>query len=403
MIHTKFKVSAIVMALGLSTLSWSANSESFTARHAGKGFTSLTNDFTSALSNPALLTKYDDDDDVFFSLNIGVLASDEYEVIDTADSIVDKLDELDVDDFSFSTEDDLLYRAELVDEIITDLETVDNKPVIIREGFNALIIVPNQYLSLGMFANQYGRMGIIVDYDPNDEQVLKSAIFEDLDTDDLQSEVIGLGYSIVEAGIMAGYDLLKHENYDLSVGGKVKFQRVDLLYKPVSIADFDDDDFDFDDAFADTDGINFDLATYVAFGSERQWHAALVINNIASQSVGLRLESGQALNFELEMSSSLGFSYQGSWFSLSTEIDLIERAHFQELNAPKYASLGGQVDLGEHMQFRLGARTDLNDNEADIYTVGLGVSPWDVFSFDIAAFTGQNENAGIALQVGIKI
>lgn len=404
--YSNFKVSVLALALGLSTISISVNSQSFTARHAGKGFTALTNDFTSALSNPALLTKYDDDDDVFFSLNLGVLASDEFDVIDTADNIVDNIEEL--EDFGSTSLEDigltgLEDRVKLVEDVISDLEEIDGKPVIIRGGFNALIIVPNQYLSAGMFVNQYGRMGIIVDYDPNDEQVLRNAIVNELDTDDLSSEVIGVGYSIVEAGVMVGYDVLKHADYDVSVGGKVKFQRIDLFYKPVSIADFDDDEFDFDDAYTDTDSVNFDLGAYAAFGDERQWHAALVINNISSQDIALNVEGKGELNFELEMSSSVGLSYQAEWFSVSAEIDLIERESFQELNSPQYASLGGQIDLGEHMQFRLGTRIDMNDNEADIYTIGLGISPWDVVSFDIAAFAGENDNFGAALQIGIKI
>ena len=35
-----------------------------------------------ALSNPALLTKFHNTNDVFFSLNIGLMASDKYDVID---------------------------------------------------------------------------------------------------------------------------------------------------------------------------------------------------------------------------------------------------------------------------------------------------------------------------------
>jgi len=396
--YSNFKISLLAAAIGLSTLSLSANSESFTARHAGKGFTSLTYDFTSALSNPALLTKYDDNDDLFFSLNLGLMAADEFDVIDGAENIFDNIEELE----NFGSIN-LGARTKLISDTITNLEAIDKKPVIIRGGLNALIIIPNQYLSMGMFANQYGRMGIVVNYEPNDLLVLNSAISSELDPGDLQSDVIGLGYSIAEIGFMAGYDVLKHENYDVSIGGKVKFQRVDLFYKNISVADFDEDEFDFDDAATDTDGVNFDLGAYVAFGGERQWNAALVINNLASQRTGLILNNGNSANFELKMSSSIGLSYQAGWFSLSTEIDLIERADFQELDAPKYASVGGQIDLGEHVQFRLGARTDLNDNEADIYTIGLGISPWDVVSFDIAAFAGENDNVGAALQIGIKI
>lgn len=65
--------------------------------------------------------------------------------------------------------------------------------------------------------------------------------------------------------------------------------------------------------------------------------------------------------------------------------------------------MGAQVNLGEHMQLRVGARTDLNDVEDDVVTAGFGLSPWDVFSIDVGAFTGGNDNVGIAVQLGLKI
>ncbi|HIB78362.1 MAG TPA: hypothetical protein EYO58_12325, partial [Flavobacteriales bacterium] len=69
----------------------------------------------------------------------------------------------------------------------------------------------------------------------------------------------------------------------------------------------------------------------------------------------------------------------------------------------KYASVGAEFQWAEHMQFRLGMRTDLNDNETDIYTFGIGISPWDIVSIDIAGFTGDNDTKGIALELGWKI
>ena len=74
-----------------------AHSESFTAKHAGQGFTSITHDFTSALSNPALLNKFDDDDDFYLSLNLGLAAADEYEVLDIGEAIADQIEDLDED------------------------------------------------------------------------------------------------------------------------------------------------------------------------------------------------------------------------------------------------------------------------------------------------------------------
>ena len=387
-------------------------SESFTAKRTGQGFTGLTQDFTSSLSNPALLTKFRNDNDVFFSLNIGLMASDKYNVIDTAENISDNLDKLadDINGMSLqiiqSPEQVKNYNDDLnqqVDNIIADFESIDGKIVKIRNGVNLQIIISNQLFSFGLFTNQYSRIGGVMDYSENDEKILNDAILSgDLDLKDLESATTAVGYSIAEAGFMAGYPVITHTNYDLSVGAKLKYQRIDLYYNRVQISDFDDDDFEItnDENITKKSGTNIDLGLYINWGEERQWHAALVTNNLIKQTVH---HVEQNLIFTLENSTSFGLSYQNSWVSLATDIDLNDREQFASIEPSKYAGVGAEFRFYEHIQFRLGYRTDLNNVDGDIYTAGIGISPWEVFAVDIAAFTGDSDTIGAALQLSLKI
>lgn len=387
-------------------------SESFTAKRTGQGFTGLTQDFTSSLSNPALLTKFRNDNDVFFSLNIGLMASDKYDVIDTAENISDNLDILadDINGMSLqiiqSPEQVKSYNDDLnqqVDNIIADFESIDGKIVKIRNGVNLQIIISNQLFSFGLFTNQYSRIGGVMDYSENDEKILNDAILSgDLDLKDLESATTAVGYSIAEAGFMAGYPVITHTNYDLSIGAKLKYQRIDLYYNRVQISDFDDDDFEItnDENITKKSGTNIDLGLYINWGEERQWHAALVTNNLIKQTVH---HVEQNLIFTLENSTSFGLSYQNSWVSLATDIDLNDREQFASIEPSKYAGVGAEFRFYEHIQFRLGYRTDLNNVDGDIYTAGIGISPWEVFAVDIAAFTGDSDTIGAALQLSLKI
>lgn len=392
--------------------------ESFTAKRTGQGFTGLTQDFTSSLSNPALLTKFDNNDDVFFSLNVGIMASDKYDVADTAEDISDNLDKLADDingiqlqNFQSSEQQQNYYNNlnEQVDVIITDFKKIDGKVVKIRNGLNFQILIPNQYISIGFFTNQYGRIGGTMDYSGGDEAILDQAVNDctnmldcNLNLNNLESATTAVGYSIAEAGVMAAYPAVKHANYDLSIGAKLKYQRVDLYFNRVQISDFDDDDFEItdDENITDESGSNIDLGLYLAWGVERQWHAALVTNNLIKQTVH-HVEQG--ITFTLKMTSSFGLSYQNDWLSLATEIDLTDREQFASLAPSKYAGAGAEFRFYKHIQFRLGYRTDLNDVDDDIYTAGIGISPWDVFAIDIAAFTGDNDTIGAALQLSLKI
>ena len=109
------------------------------------------------------------------------------------------------------------------------------------------------------------------------------------------------------------------------------------------------------------------------------------------------------LTFTLKSSTSFGLSYQNSWVSLATDIDLTDREQFATIAPSKYASVGAEFRFYEHIQFRLGYRTDLNDVDDDIYTAGIGISPWEVFAVDIAAFTGDSDTIGAALQLSLRI
>ena len=396
-----------VMAVALPTYS-----ESFTAKGTGQGFTGLTQDFTSSLSNPALLTKFRNDNDVFFSLNIGLMASDKYNVIDTAENIRDNLDILadDINGMSLqmiqSPEQVKNYNDDLnqqVDNIIADFERVDGKLVKIRNGVNLQIIIPNQLFSFGLFTNQYGRIGGIMDYNENDETILNDAILSGhLDLEDLESATTAIGYSIAEAGFMAGYSAFTHANYDLSIGAKLKYQRIDLYYNREQISEFDDDDFEItdDENITNKSGTNIDLGLYLNWGDKRQWHVALVTNNLLKQTVR---HSEQNLIFTLKTSTSFGLSYQNNWVSVATDIDLTDREQLSSIAPSKYAGIGAEFRFYEHIQFRLGYRTDLNDIDGDIYTAGIGISPWQVFAIDIAAFTGDSDTIGAALQLNLKI
>ena len=414
----RFPLKKTLLLAPILIMAMPSYSESFTAKRTAQGFTGLTQDFTSALSNPALLTKFDNDDDVFFSLNAGIMASDKYDVIDTTEDIADNLDILanDINNISLQNFQSISqaqnYYDDLnqqVDKIVSDFEKIDGKVVKIRNGLNFQIVIPNQYLSVGAFTNQYGRIGGLMDYDEADEVLLNNAVDDcinsincNLNLDDLQSASVAVGYSIAEAGIMAAYSVVKHANYDLSIGTKLKYQRIDLYYNRVHISDFEDDDFEItdDENITNKSGGNVDLGLYIAFGEDRQWHAALVTNNLMKRTV---YHAEQDITFTLKSSTSFGLSYQNDWLSLATDIDLTDREQFASLAPSKYAGAGAEFRFYQHIQFRLGYRTDLNDVDDDIYTAGIGISPWDVFAVDIAAFTGANDTLGAALQLSLKI
>jgi len=374
--------------------------DSFTAKRAGQGFTAITQDFTSSLSNPALLTKYTKEDDVFVSFNLGGMGSDQYNIVDISEAIAQELNSLANDINNNIANGDYEQRAKRITE---GLASIDKDVVNVRNGINFQLIIPNKYLSAGIFTNQFGRIGGATVYDKADDELLERSIAQgNLDLSQLKSTANGIGYSIAETGVMLGYQAINHANYELSIGSKVKYQRIDLFYNKLNISEFDDDKFDLNNEeylTSDSD-VNVDLGLYLNWGDTRQWHLGIVADNLLSRNVQ---HSENSVNFTLEEAATIGFSYHNNWLRLATEIDLIDREHFASLAASKYAAIGAEFTVTDTLQLRLGLRSDLNDVDGDLYTLGLGVSPWDILFIDLAAFAGNNDTYGAALQLGLKI
>lgn len=397
-IKSTMKLCIFLSSIGLT---FSAVADSLSAKSTGQGFVAITQDFSSSLSNPALLGQYDTKDDVFFSFNLGGMGSDQFNVIEHAENIAKNLKSLASDIKQQKTPIDGLQKQ--VNAIISDLEHIDNRVASVRNGINFQLIIPSKLLTYGVFTNQYGRIGGLANYDVQDKKVLEKAIAQgSLNLDNLGTTANGIGYSIAEAGLMLGYQPINNKHYEMSLGTKIKYQRVDLFYNSLNISEFDENEFELDNEkyLTNESGANIDLGFYIAWGSEHQWRAAFVTNNLVSQKVS-HIE--QDLIFTLEAYSSIGLSYQTSWLTLSTEIDLTDREQFESLKASKYAALGVEFTLTDNIQLRLGLRSDLNDVDGDLYTLGMGISPWDVLSIDLAALAGSNDTIGAAIQLGFKI
>ena len=119
-------------------------------------------------------------------------------------------------------------------------------------------------------------------------------------------------------------------------------------------------------------------------------------------------------DYTLEPQVTLGTSYKWGMVSLSADLDLTEQEIFgvsmtdedtyQELNDTTQAfGVGMEFDLWEWAQMQVGYRKDLQGYYDDIYTVGLGLSPYDVVSISLAGFYGKNDTYGASLQIGLKL
>ena len=95
-------------------------------------------------------------------------------------------------------------------------------------------------------------------------------------------------------------------------------------------------------------------------------------------------------------------SYETSWLTLTTDLDLTENAPIAFESATQFAAIGAEFDLFDSAQLRLGYRTNLASGNGDSVTAGLGLSPFGIH-LDLAVLANTNsveQEVGVVLETG---
>lgn len=397
-------VTAIAAALPLSAMA-----KPFVAKNLGQGFTGVTGDFTHAQSNPALLAKFQENDDVYLAFGGGALGSDQDELIDAIEQTQDLIDEIE------STPLDQLDQSQ-ADALKMQLADMSGDSLALDQGLNLMIAVPMNWASLGIYVNQEARIETAFDYDDSDADYIDDFVAglegTEFDADNLNSGATVIGFSVAEAGLTIA-KTYKGESVDVNYGTNLKYQRLDLFNYSEKVSTFDEDNFDADQYLVDDAQFNADIGLQIGWGDKRQWQFGLVAKDI----LGFDLESsanpisGEVYKVELDPTATAGLSYDNGWFRIAVDADLMPHSDLVPtllseesltIAEVQYASAGIELDAWEWAQLRVGYRTDMESSVEDVITAGIGFSPFDVLSLDISGAMGDNDTYGGAIQLGVK-
>ncbi len=233
----------------------------FLAKQVGQGFTGVTGDFTQAQYNPALLAKFEANDDFFFTLGGGLFGSDQDDLIDSIEETQDLLDDIEQKiDMGTATQADAEQLNEAISKLNDNVLTLD-------QGSNLMLAFPMQWLSLGLFVNQELKLGTSFHYSEEDADIIEQGISSGVfDAEDLTSGGAAVGVNLLEGGFILAKSW-QDETMTLEYGTALKYQRLDLFTYAETIYGFDDDDFDADDHLIDDSQFNFDLGLQLSWGS----------------------------------------------------------------------------------------------------------------------------------------
>lgn len=381
-------VAAITIAL---LASQAATAASFNARNAAMGGTGVASSTYDAAAgfNAALLTRFAENDD--FALVLPAFAaegSDEYEVIDNLDDIVDLYDELEAHVDSNNVSGALASK----DAILDKLEDIDQQPV--RADVGALIgfAKPSKTFAFAIEARAQLDIFGYADYDPNDEVIIDLAILSGNSSllDNIQSSALIFGAAITEVAFAFAteFDL---GGMPLAVGVTPKYQNVETIVYTATVDDFDEDDFDADEYTEDDSNLNLDVG--LALSLSDSLTLGLNLSNLIEEDYDTIYDD---LQYTIEPQATAGVAWRGDIITLAFDADLTERQPFDELDGSQFVRAGIEFDVLNWLQLRAGARHDLEDSREDLWTAGIGLSPFNTFHLDLTAATGDKDTYGFA-------
>lgn len=389
----------LVLAMALAATSSYGYAEVYDARAMGRGGVGLTmGEYNQAIQNPALLNRFDDNDEFSFALNAGAFASDQDDMLDDVDTIGDDLDDLEACGQSNPGNCN-------ADALKTSLASIDEKIAQIGAGAALMFGVPNKALPSALVVRSYADAGVQFDYDTGDNAILDDIANGannndnngdgETTQDDLQSSVRASAVAVSEVGFMFAREL---EGFQL--GTTLKYQRIDLIDNTLRIADFETEDVvDEDRNHKEHRALNIDLGLLQTFGADDQFVYAVTIENLIPQDY--KGTTGSTFSMNPVPVAALG--YQSGALKAEASMDLSQRGGYGLLESRRYFRAGVELSAGRHAHLRLGYSDDMNGTVSSLTTLGIGITPFDRANLDLAVQRGEGETYGAALQLGFKI
>lgn len=357
--------------------------QSYDARAMARGGVGLTmGEYNQALLNPALMNEFDEKDNFAFSLNVGVLASDKDNMLDDLDEAGDELDDL----------EDNNGDADRADAL---LQSMSGKLLQVDAGAAVMVGIPNQRLPLAVVVKSTAQIGATAIYNPADSAILNQQPF---DQDDLLSEVHASGIETRELGLMMGFKPSEGFIAGTDLGATVKYQKVTLVNDVQRVGNFESDDVLDSENTKDKSTLNIDLGANRKFGEAGQYRVAGTIENLIPQTV----DGTNGEDYSMAPVLTVGAGYHSTFFKAEADLDLSKRRGYGLVGDSQFASVGAELSAGRHAHLRVGYRADMKNEVSDIFTAGIGFTPFDTFSLDLAATKGEGETFGAALGLGLK-
>ncbi|EOW9108245.1 conjugal transfer protein TraF [Vibrio cholerae] len=366
---------AVVMVMAFSSSAFASNLL-MDARGAGMGNTGVsTADYLLApYYNPALTAVYRKNDSFGILLpSIGLRAEDKDESLKTIDDLQDSIEQFERAGVGAATQENVDQLNRYLDQL------ADDKPLAVTAGIGIAVALPLDAVSLNFFTRGYAEViakANVAAKSGNSANEVKTR-YESSDVD-----LTAFGYT--EVGLAVGKQVVLG-GQAVALGVTPKVQQLRTYQDNASVKSFDLDDYDKSEV--KDNAFNLDMGAVWLID---QYRVGIVAKDLFAKDIQTQNRNN---TYKLDTQIAVSGSYVSDFFIAAVDLDLTKQRRFNGDNDDtQFMRFGVEGNAWGWAQLRAGYEVDLQNSLDNSVSVGLGVSPWDVVSFDLAgSYAGDNQ------------
>ncbi len=368
---------AVVMAMAFSSSAFASNLL-MDARGAGMGNTGVsTADYLLApYYNPALTAVYRKNDSFGILLpSIGLRAEDKDESLKTIDDLQDSIEQFERAGVGAATQENVDQLNRYLDQL------ADDKPLAVTAGIGIAVALPLDAVSLNFFTRGYAEViakANVAAKSGNSANEVKTR-YESSDVD-----LTAFGYT--EVGLAVGKQVVLG-GQTVALGVTPKVQQLRTYQDNASVKSFDLDDYDKSEV--KDNSFNLDMGAVWLID---QYRVGIVAKDLFAKDIQTQNRNN---TYKLDTQIAVSGSYVSDFFIAAVDLDLTKQRRFNGDNDDtQFMRFGVEGNAWGWAQLRAGYEVDLQNSLDNSVSVGLGVSPWDVVSLDLAGSYAAITNSG---------
>ncbi|EKO3481505.1 conjugal transfer protein TraF [Vibrio fluvialis] len=376
--HYKY-LSAVIM-FGICPLSAYAANGVADARGNAMGNTGVTtSDYLLApFYNPALTAVYRDRDSVGLLVPaLGANIRDSDESLSTIDDLQSSIDQFEAAGVGAATQENIDQLNGYLDDL------ADDKPFAVSGGAGIAVALPMNAVSLNFFARGYAE--ILAD---SSIAANTGNTASDVETRYQNSYVNMLAFGYSEYGVAVA-KLFTLQGQQIAIGITPKIQELRTYKEVVTVKDFDLSDYD--QSKTSKNAFNLDIGAVWLIDNFR---AGIAAKDLISQEI--KTYDDQS-SYTLDPQVTVSGGYVTDFLALAIDWDLTKQKRFKGVDDDtQFLRFGVEGNAWGWAQLRAGYEIDLESTLDNSITAGLGISPGDLVSVDLAANYAGNYQYGLS-------